>query len=44
MKDSLVKIKQIGSFDKRRFLKYIGVANQDIMAEIDAHLRQFLGL
>jgi len=44
VKDSLAKIRQVSSFDKRRFIKYIGVVNKDTMAKVEEHLRQFLGL
>ena len=44
MKDSIAKIRQVSSFDKRRFLKYIGIVNKDTMAKIEEHLRLFLGL
>jgi len=44
MMDSLAKVKQISSFDKRRFFKYIGDVDPDTMAKIEESLRQFLGL
>jgi mRNA interferase MazF len=40
--DSLAKITQISSFDRRRFLKFIGVLNNDIMGLIDTNVQQFL--
>ena len=42
MKDSLLKIKQISSFDKRRFVKLIGIASSPIMANVDENIRLFL--
>jgi len=42
MKDSLLKIKQISSFDKRRFVKLIGIINQQILEQIDQNLQLFL--
>ncbi|MFQ5677642.1 MAG: type II toxin-antitoxin system PemK/MazF family toxin [bacterium] len=44
MKDSLVKIKQVSSFDKRRFIKYIGNVNLETMKQINRNLRLFLDL
>lgn len=44
MNDSLVKIKQVSSFDKRRFIKYIGIVNPETMKQIDRNLRLFLDL
>jgi mRNA interferase MazF len=43
-KDSLVKIKQISSFDKRRFCKYVGEINTKKMQEITECLRGYLQL
>jgi len=42
MKDSLLKIKQISSFDKRRFIKLIGVVNHQVFEQIDKNLQLFL--
>ena len=42
MKDSLLKTSQVSSFDKRRFVKYIGVLDKDLMQEIDTELQRFL--
>lgn len=44
IKDSLVKIKQVSSFDKRRLIKYIGVVHSEIMQKIDKNLRLYLHL
>jgi len=42
--DSLIKIKQISSFDKRRFIKLIGVINQKTMQEVKENIKLFLDL
>ncbi len=42
LKDSLLKTAQISSFDRRRFLKYIGTLTADSMACIDTNIHQFL--
>jgi mRNA interferase MazF len=42
MKDSLVKIKQISSFDKRRFIKFIGVVNHQTLEQVDKNIQLFL--
>ncbi len=42
MKNSLVKIRQISSFDKRRFQKLIGTANKESMEKIDNNIKLFL--
>lgn len=44
MKNSLIKIKQVSSFDKRRFIKHIGLVRTKMMATIDKNLRLFLKL
>jgi mRNA interferase MazF len=44
IKDSLVKTKQVSSFDKRRFVKYIGDVKSEMMEEIDQNLRLYLNL
>ena len=41
-KDSLVKTKQISSFDKRRFFKYIGEINHEVMQKIIINLQRYL--
>ena len=41
-KDSLVKTKQISSFDKRRFIKLIGVVDENVMKNIDKNIHLFL--
>ncbi len=42
MKDSLLKTYQISSFDKSRFIKFIGILNHDIMKQIDVQIQCFL--
>lgn len=42
MKDSLLKTNQISSFDKRRFIKLIGIPNEEIMMDVDNNIRLFL--
>jgi len=42
MKDSLIKTKQISSFDRRRFIKLIGTVNEQIMKKLDENVHLFL--
>lgn len=42
MKDSLLKTRQISSFDKRRFIKLIGVVDARFLEEVEAVVRPFL--
>jgi mRNA interferase MazF len=42
MKNSLLKTKQISSFDKRRFIKLIGKADPETMAKMNSHLQRFI--
>ena len=42
MKDSLIKTKQISSFDKRRFIKLIGTIKDDILEKVDKNIHLFL--
>ena len=44
MKDSLIKTRQISSFDKRRFIKYIGVCNQKTFESVQRKIGKFLSL
>ena len=44
MKDSVVKIKQVSSFDQRRFIKLIGVAEKSTMRKVATNLQTFLAL
>ena len=41
-KDSLIKTAQISSFDRQRFIKYIGIVNDEVMKRIDINVHQFL--
>lgn len=40
--DSLIKTKQLSSFDKRRFLKLIGSLNEETMDQVKEYIRIFL--
>ena len=42
MEDSLLKTKHICSFDKRRFIKLIGIARGNTIIEVDKNIRLFL--
>lgn len=42
MKDSLLKIKHISSFDKRRFIKLIGIVHKETMENVDNHIQSFI--
>lgn len=42
MADSLLKTKQISSFDKRRFIKLIGIADDDILTKIEENVNLLL--
>jgi len=42
MKDSMLKMKHISSFDKRRFIKFIGIADKKVMENVDKHLQLFI--
>ncbi len=42
MKDSLLKTYQISSFDKSRFIKYIGHLNSMLMIQVDTQIQHFL--
>lgn len=44
MKDSLIKTKQISSFDKRRFIKYIGDCNQEVFKEVMENIKKYLSI
>jgi len=41
MKDSLLKTRQISSFDKRRFIKYVGELNDVATQQIDTQIQLF---
>ncbi len=42
MTDSMIKTKQISSFDKRRFIKLIGTIDEEIMGSIIQSLKKLL--
>ena len=42
MTDSLLKTKQISSFDKRRFIKLIGTINEETMERVKKNIQLFL--
>lgn len=42
MKNSLLKTKQISSFDKKRFVKFIGTLDKQTMRTVDNNLQLFL--
>ncbi len=42
MLDSIIKTKQINSFDKRRFIKYIGVCEGLIFNELQNNINEYL--
>ena len=42
MEDSLLKLKHISSFDRRRFIKLIGTSDKETMENVDKHLQLFI--
>lgn len=40
--DSMIKTKQISSFDKRRFVKFIGSLSEETMGQVKENIRIFL--
>lgn len=42
MKDSVLKTKQINSFDKRRFIKLIGLCDNEIFAALKQNILSYL--
>jgi mRNA interferase MazF len=44
MKDSLIKTRQISSFDKRRFIKYIGECNQEVFAKVLGNIKKYFSI
>jgi mRNA interferase MazF len=44
MKDSLIKTQQISSFDKRRFIKYIGECEPHVFENLQHRVKRYLGL
>lgn len=43
MKDSVAKVYQVASFDKRRFVKFIGEANSPVLRKVRGYLRKHFG-
>jgi len=43
-KDSVVKTYQISSFDKRRFIKYVGICNDKIFKSVQKNVIEYLSL
>jgi mRNA interferase MazF len=44
MKDSLIKTKQISSFDKKRFIKFVGNCEVPVLQSVKDMLRKYLSL
>lgn len=44
MKDSLIKTRQISSFDKKRFIKYIGECDNQIFKVLHENLMKYLSI
>ena len=44
MVNSLVKTRQISSFDKRRFIKYIGECDQKIFESVQDNIKKYLSI
>lgn len=44
MKDSLIKTHQISSFDKDRFIKYIGECSPQVFENLKENIIRYLGL
>ncbi len=44
MKDSLIKTHQISSFDKKRFIKYIGVCDSENFEKVQGNIKKHLTL
>ncbi|TAN46704.1 MAG: type II toxin-antitoxin system PemK/MazF family toxin [Methylococcaceae bacterium] len=42
MKDSLIKVKHVSSFDKRRFIKLVGLVDEATSRRVDEHLHLFM--
>lgn len=42
--NSLIKTKQISSFDKRRFIKLVGVINEETMEKVICNINKFLSM
>ncbi|MBU1032567.1 MAG: type II toxin-antitoxin system PemK/MazF family toxin [Patescibacteria group bacterium] len=44
MTNSLIKVQQISSFDKKRFIKKIGAVNSPVLRKVRGYLRQHFKL
>ena len=44
MKDSLIKTRQISSFDKKRFIKFVGNCKVNVLQSVKDMLRKYLSL
>ncbi len=44
LNDSVIKVQQISSFDKSRFIKLIGRANSPIIRKVRGYIRKHFGL
>lgn len=44
IKDSVIKVRQISSFNKRRFIKRVGVANSPTVRRVRGYLRKHFGM
>lgn len=44
MKNSIIKTKQISSFDKRRFIKYIGECDVSVFREVQENIGSYLSI
>lgn len=44
MKDSLIKTRQISSFDKKRFIKFVGNCEVPVLQSVKDMLRKYLSL
>jgi mRNA interferase MazF len=44
MKNSIIKTKQISSFDKQRFIKYIGDCDVNVFREVQENIRCYFSI
>lgn len=44
MSDSVIRVQQISSFDKQRFIKLIGRANSPVIRKVRGYIRRHFGL
>lgn len=42
--DSLIKVQQISSFDKKRLIHYVGVVSQKTLKQIDKYIKEHFNL